>query len=78
MRKLSDYQRKPWMDRISKLRKYKNQAKGEDHGKAKINEVTVNWIRKASLSDRLMTCRLFSISERHWYHIRAGKRWSHL
>lgn len=73
-----NYQSKAWMKRISKFRKYKNQAKGRDHGKAKITETAVKWIRKASFLDRLMTCRLFSISERHWYYIRAEERWSHL
>lgn len=73
-----NYQSKAWMKRISKFRKYKNQAKGEASGKARLNTRAVIQIMNAIAAARNFWCFEYSISERHWYHIRAGKRWSHL
>lgn len=73
-----NYQSKAWMKRISKFRKYKNQAKGERHPKHRLTEKEVMRIRKNPSWLRLYICERHGISERHWYHIRQGKRWSHL
>lgn len=78
MRKLSSYQQKPWMDKIAKNRKYFHQAKGEQHWGAKLTEKFVLLIRAATPSQRFKFCGLGGISERHWYLIRAKKRWKHL
>lgn len=78
MRKLSYYQTKPWMDKIAKNRKYKNQAKGTFHPNSRLDEQDIFDIRSAAAGMRKWFCRFMNISERHWYMIRSKKRWVHI
>lgn len=80
---LSDFQRKPWMDRIGKLRTYKNQARGEKTGRAKLKEADVLWIRSnyfpwMSRKWAKQVATKFGIHPSYVYHIRAKKRWAWL
>jgi hypothetical protein len=77
-RKLSTFQSKQWMKAIGKKRKYKNQAKGEASGNAKIKETDVRWIRSLSASSRRLVCTKLGICERQWYSIRAKEQWRHI
>jgi len=72
------YGTKAWMRRISKNRKYLNQAKGEQSGRAKIKEQDILWMRGCTAGMRSYCIRKYGISERHWYHIRAKQRWKHI
>lgn len=77
-RELSDFQRKPWMDKISKLRKYKNQARGEKSGRAKVTAGKVFIIRHPEVMTRKMAnyySRRYGLHPSYVYHIRARKTW---
>jgi len=45
MRKLSYHRSGLWMSSIAKFRKYKNQARGENSGRAKFKEIEILKIR---------------------------------
>jgi len=78
LRKFSRYQSKAWMKVIAKRRKYKNQARGEQNGNAKISKDSVLHIRRLDPAWRKWACKLYEISERHWYSIRARQKWRHI
>lgn len=80
-RYLSSYQEAPWMRKIAKLRKYKNQAKGEKHWGAKLIAGQVFCIRHPDTMPRELAnkfARIYGISAGHVYHIRARRKWKHL
>lgn len=81
-RTLSEFQERKWMVKIGGNRKYKNQAKGEKNGSAKLTREQVNILRKKFRDFKPLrreTARilgiLFHISARQVYKIRAGKAW---
>lgn len=78
-RQLSSFQGKKWMIQIGKNRKYKNQAKGEKSGVAKLKEWEILYIRRNPHHCFMRTLALHhNISIRHVYNIRARKAWKHL
>lgn len=80
-RKLSSYQQKEWMESIGKKRKYKNQARGESSGVSKLLSSDINTIRRfksLSRNEVYILARIFDISPRHVYSIRARKCWKHI
>ncbi len=77
-RALSSYQQRDWMRSIGKKRKYLKQSHGEGHWNARLLEYDVMDIQSLPAEYREATCKLHGISERHWYLIRARKRWKHI
>lgn len=77
-RELSYYQSKDWMDKIKCIKKKFPDRKGEKSTHSRLNNALVFWIRSCTASSREIICAATQISERHWYDIRAKRRWKHI
>jgi hypothetical protein len=78
-RELSSFQSKEWMNKISKNRKYKNQAKGEGHWNHRLTYEQIESIREYFKDWPVPdTASLFGISIRHVYDILSRKKWKHV
>ena len=73
MRKLSKYQRNPWMTEIRKKRKTNPDYRGENHPRCRIPDEVVNFIRSGKRSAK-EDSMFFGITERYVYQLRSGER----
>lgn len=73
MRKLSKYQRRPWMRYIARLPHKYPSRKGENHPLCRLPDEVVRFIRTSG-NPAKEDSMYFGITERYVYQLRAGER----
>lgn len=73
MRRLSKYQRNPWMTEIRKKRKTNPGYRGEKHPLCRIPDEIVSFIRSGS-RPAIEDAMSFGLTARYVYQLRAGER----